>query len=292
MVFADYSTRTVLAVDDDVQNLKVIRHLLKRSGVKLETAESGIEAVKVCARKKFDLILLDHMMPDPDGIETLHLLREDMLGQNRDTKVIALTANAEEEREMYLAEGFDGYLLKPVKIERLEDIFSRYMEPSHCAGAVCYTGAVLDAETVKSTEETGDTRAALKVEQQGAEELMRCLEQNGIRALDGLKYSDGDIMFYRNLCAVFVKDFPVKRQKLDHIVNNLAADSGKQWNALVSVSHGLKGEARGIGADKLGELFYKLELSGRGREKNKTEELYPTVIGEWLRVTDIISTVI
>ena len=120
---------SVLAVDDNSMNLKVIKALLRRSEVKLDLAESGTECFKLSRLKKYDIILMDHMMPEPDGIQTLHMIREDRDNINRDTKMIVFTANAIEGcKEQYLEEGFVDYLSKPVKVEALEKVLKRHLD--------------------------------------------------------------------------------------------------------------------------------------------------------------------
>ncbi len=112
----------VLAVDDNAMNLAVVRALLKRTQIRLETATGGRECLELCGQKTYDLILMDHMMPDPDGIETLHLLRQEE-GPNRETKVLVLTANAlAGMAEQYEREGFAGYLSKPLVVDDLEQM--------------------------------------------------------------------------------------------------------------------------------------------------------------------------
>lgn len=119
----------ILAVDDNPMNLKVIKALLRRSEVKLDLAESGEECFKLSKHKKYDIILMDHMMPEPDGIQTLHMIREDRDNINRDTKMIVFTANAIEGcKEQYLEEGFVDYLSKPVKVEELERALKRHLD--------------------------------------------------------------------------------------------------------------------------------------------------------------------
>ncbi len=118
----------VLVVDDNKMNLVVIQKLLKRSQIQLECANSGLECLSMTKSKKYDLILMDHMMPEPDGIQTLHLIREDKDNMNKETNVIVLTANAIAGIEdVYLKEGFVGYLSKPVVVDRLESILSKYL---------------------------------------------------------------------------------------------------------------------------------------------------------------------
>ena len=119
---------TVLVVDDNEMNLVVFKALLKRTGSKVDSTAGGQECLELCRAQRYDLIFLDHMMPDPDGIETLHLLRQDKDGLNAQTKVIALTANAVSgSRERYLGEGFTDYLSKPINGEELEQILNRYI---------------------------------------------------------------------------------------------------------------------------------------------------------------------
>jgi CheY-like chemotaxis protein len=118
----------ILVVDDNRMNLSVAGALLKRTGIILTMANSGTQCLDFCRRKKFDLILMDHMMPAPDGIETLHLLRQDSDSMNTDTNVIVLTANAVAGmKDMYLAEGFSDYLTKPIVAEQLESMIVKYL---------------------------------------------------------------------------------------------------------------------------------------------------------------------
>lgn len=123
------SVRTkILAVDDNAMNLKIIKVFLKDSGIQIDTAESGMEALEMTKATSYDLILMDHMMPEMDGVETLHKIREDEKNLNRETRVIVLTANAiPGAREDYLKEGFAEYLTKPVVKEKLEKVVGRYV---------------------------------------------------------------------------------------------------------------------------------------------------------------------
>ena len=120
--------KIILAVDDNEMNLKVVQLLLKRTGVQVDTASGGEECLEHCRQKTYDLILMDHMMPDPDGIETLHLLRRESDNPNRDTKVIVLTANAiAGSEEYYKKEGFADYLSKPLAAAELEEMLRRHL---------------------------------------------------------------------------------------------------------------------------------------------------------------------
>ncbi len=116
----------ILVVDDVPMNLKVVKALLGKTGVDVQLAGGGNEAVERCSREKFDLILMDHMMPAPDGVEAFKMIREN--GANTDTPVIILTANAlngveKEYREL----GFVDYLSKPVRGGDLEKALIRHL---------------------------------------------------------------------------------------------------------------------------------------------------------------------
>ena len=118
----------LLAVDDNSMNLAVLKALLKRTRVQLETVQSGKECLELCKQKAYDMILMDHMMPEMDGIETLHMLRKEENSLNRETKVLVLTANAiAGMAERYEKEGFDGYLSKPLVVEELETMLGRHL---------------------------------------------------------------------------------------------------------------------------------------------------------------------
>ncbi len=110
----------VLVVDDNDMNRKVFRSLLKETGIKVTEAASGAECLELVQKHRYHMIFLDHMMPDMDGIETLHEMRS-MTTKCENVPVYILTANAiAGAKEQYLAEGFDGFLSKPIDPERLE----------------------------------------------------------------------------------------------------------------------------------------------------------------------------
>ena len=116
-----------LVVDDNKMNLKVAGKLLSLFGIKADMVSSGKEALEVLSEKQYDILFLDHMMPEMDGIEVLHEIKARSLVSEK-TAIIALTANAiSGVREMYLSEGFDDYLSKPIEPAELESILRKYL---------------------------------------------------------------------------------------------------------------------------------------------------------------------
>ncbi len=105
----------LLVVDDNEMNLTVVCKLLSDTKIQIDTALSGAECLRLTQNQHYDAILMDHLMPEMDGIECLHALRTQPAGLCQDVPVIALTANAGSDNQLlYRKEGFSGYLAKPV----------------------------------------------------------------------------------------------------------------------------------------------------------------------------------
>ena len=118
----------ILAVDDNQSNLTIARLFLKRTQVQADFCDGGEKAIALCKKTKYDLILLDHMMPQPDGVETFHRIKEEPDSLNKTTPVIVLTANAVAgRRQMYLDMGFEDYLSKPLDSAMLEQTMKKYL---------------------------------------------------------------------------------------------------------------------------------------------------------------------
>jgi len=117
----------LLVVDDVEANLLVVKNLLKHTGIQIDVASSGLECLEHTGKQAYDLILLDHMMPGMDGIETLHRMKEQD-GPNKNTPVVMSTANAiSGAGEEYLAEGFDDYIMKPATGKELEEMVQKFL---------------------------------------------------------------------------------------------------------------------------------------------------------------------
>jgi CheY-like chemotaxis protein len=118
----------ILVVDDNEINLKVFVNLLNQTRMQIETADSGDACIELFKRNFYDVIFLDHMMPDKDGIETLKEMKACTDTPNQKTPVICLTANAiSGMREMYMEAGFDDYLTKPIDTGKLENMLLSYL---------------------------------------------------------------------------------------------------------------------------------------------------------------------
>ncbi len=111
----------LLVVDDVELNIKVVRSLLKNTEVSVDCALNGENAIGLCDKNKYDIILLDHMMPGLDGIETLDKIKNTKDSLNKETPIVVMTANAATDViEDYLAEGFADYISKPFGMGQLK----------------------------------------------------------------------------------------------------------------------------------------------------------------------------
>ena len=126
--YLDCSKYNVLIVDDNKLNIKVASRILGKYNFNIDTANGGKECIyKVKEGNHYDIIFLDHMMPEMDGIQTIHILKK--LDGYDMPPIVALTANAiTGMKEMYLKEGFDEYLSKPININDLNKIIYKYFE--------------------------------------------------------------------------------------------------------------------------------------------------------------------
>ena len=116
----------ILAVDDTPMNLMVVKKLLRETKASVDEASSGAEALRKTLENRYDVILMDHQMPEMDGIECLRRIRSQENGLCRESRIICLTANVGSEIEqLCMKEGFDGFLTKPVRGEELIKAISR-----------------------------------------------------------------------------------------------------------------------------------------------------------------------
>ncbi|MGI6736321.1 MAG: ATP-binding protein [Anaerovoracaceae bacterium] len=314
--------KRILAVDDNVQNLHVLTQLMRARSLHPDTAAGGLEAVDLCRQRHYDLIFLDHLMPHPDGLETLRLLRGDEEGLNRNTDVVVLTANAGPgAAEEYRRAGFDDYLAKPIRPEQLDRVLSSRLgigaastaavpeetAPSGKAASGAFTASTETASPVSAEttpEDAAPPAAAAKPEEPAAApadagadsgDWRQILARSGLEVEKGLHFADDDEEFYRSLLTMFAEDQPAAREKLQRSWDrlNAALQEGQQpdddlWHTFVVQVHSLKGEARGIGADELGEAFFTLEKAGKARDAAAAAAVYEQALTDWQRLADLI----
>jgi signal transduction histidine kinase/CheY-like chemotaxis protein/HPt (histidine-containing phosphotransfer) domain-containing protein len=247
----------LLVVDDTEINLTVIKGLLKQTRIKITTCTSAKEALAEMEEKHFDIMLIDHRMPEMDGIELLRAIRANKENSNHDSICIALTANVVDGvREMYLKEGFNDYTSKPVDGRKLEAMIASYIpEDKKKAG----TAADRPRERLEPGAATAPTQEDRSAENPGNWKEIEALDAKGvINIADGVAFSGNKPLFYDTL--TFFKDSI--DSKADEIEELYFKDDFKDYGTKV---HALKSSARLIGAKELSAKAKALEdAAGKG----------------------------
>ena len=252
----------VLVVDDVDVNRFVFRSLLKNTELKITEAASGQEALDLCRQHRYDLIFMDHLMPDMDGIVTFHALREMDQEWTHTVPVIALTANAiSGARQMYLDEGFIDYLSKPISPTYLESKLIQY----------------LPEDKVRIIEKERDEKATVnnllqkKNMSLGLDELSVMPQISEVDIISGLKYC-GDLATYYKALSGFVEKIPdcLDRFKLYQDLRDV-----EEFTILV---HSIKSTSRIIGANQLSRLAELLENAGKSKDEDLISENTPLFI--------------
>ena len=270
----------ILVVDDNEMNRFVFRGLLKYLKVQVTFAESGKECLSAIATRHFDLIFMDHLMPELDGIETLHIMKKRSGHLCTDSKIIAVTANAyPDARDVYLKEGFDDFLEKPVEGKQLESIIYQYLPKS----LIRFTDNNSEEHTRLSDKASlGSISAA------GDMFLKEQLSHMGIDVSKGLSYAGDDWSFYLEVLKCFTDEYKDKRELLLTRKKNLSEDS--HFDVFTNLTHQLKGESRGIGHMELGEKFYQLETASRAHRKDTITTLFQDTLDLWEHVVTSLKT--
>jgi len=186
----------ILVVDDTEVNLKVFVSLLSKTKMQIETADSGDACIALFKQNPYDVIFLDHMMPDKDGIETIKEMKECRDTPNRNTPVICLTANAVSGmREMYINAGFDDYLTKPIDTGRLESMLLTYLPPELVEKAEEDAGEEKKPETKRSILAVDSDIAFLKkIKEWLSDQYNVVVVKTGEQALAYLEKHEADII--------------------------------------------------------------------------------------------------
>ena len=250
---------SILAVDDNEMNLKVIRGLLSRSGADVDLCMSGQDCLQMAGAKHYDVILMDHMMPGMDGIETLNALKASDLV--KDSAVIALTANAVAgARDEYMKAGFVDYMTKPIDPALLEKLLARYLPQGSC----------------EWTDDGGECRQEEK--KSFVEKLSGC----GFNVSAAMGYAMDDEEFYLELLNTFLDEKDKKEEQI-----RKAYSEGRTDDYRIYV-HALKSSSRTIGADKLADMALAQENAAKQGDDAAISEGVEPLMSKYSETAHII----
>jgi CheY-like chemotaxis protein len=225
----------LLVVDDIPTNLKVAEGLLTPYKAMVDCCLNGVEAIERVKHDKYDIVFMDHMMPDMDGIETTMHIREweASLGKDASEKVpiIALTANAVSGvRDMFVSKGFNDFLAKPIDISKLDDMLIRWISKEK-----------RDRGKKHMTEE---------------EESAQSLHIEGVDITKGIALTGGTEAGYRSVLSMFRRDVEERLTQLQK-----EPDTEGLQDFVINV-HALKSASASIGASETSAKAAALEAAG------------------------------
>lgn len=249
----------VLVVDDNGMNLKVVASLLKQTLVQIDTAQDGAGCLEKCARNHYDLILMDHLMPNMDGVEAFHRLRADKQGINYRTPVIILTANAVAGmKQQYLEEGFNGFLSKPVQGPLLEETLRRYLPE--------------ELVTLSEREQTDDEQDLER--RQALQQVVDELQLPDMDLDDALQYSSGTVTDVLENIRGYLTDSVSNRERIEKEYE------AENWNDFKIHVHALKSTSRIVGAVHMAYLAEQMEKAAGSEDLSYIMKNYDDLICE------------
>lgn len=230
----------ILVVDDNEVNLKIVVGLAKNTKLQIDTALSAAEGLKLIRQHSYQLLLIDHMMPEMDGIEMLQHVKTMDGGIYKDIPAVAITANAlSGAKQTYLDAGFCGYLSKPIDPERFEQTIKDNLPQEY---------------VTECGEGNGDT-ATEGQETDGTSDLQQAEEWSipGIDIAKALSYIGGSRELYISLLQTYLDGSEERIRKLEECKNKEDI-----FNYDITI-HGLKGISASIGADSMAVAAAGLE---------------------------------
>ena len=261
-------TAHILIVDDNQMNIRVVEGLLAPYHMKITSANSGKEALGLVDSMDYDLIFMDHMMPEMDGVEAMHRIRDKGRAYFRNLPIIALTANAiAGTREMFMREGFNDYVEKPVEASVLHRALMRNLpeekviyevEAESVAGGIIESGKESDVIQDKELD-FGD----LDIEK-------------------GILYCGGKEK-YIEILKMYAREADNQRRNLTKLYDS------NDWKDYTISVHALKSSMLSIGALTLSEMAKKLEKAGKENDVAYIKDNHFAMLKEFNRIMAILN---
>jgi len=255
----------ILIVDDNSVNLTVARGLLEPLKMQIDTAKSATEAIEKIHYVKYDLIFMDHMMPEVDGVEATHIIRR-LVPSYNDVPIIALSANAiGGAKEMFIREGMNDFVAKPIDIK---DALSKLRK-------------WLPTEKIIPVEK-GKTTTAQSATESGAQLSVNAADIKELNAENALALLGSEKLFW----TVLKEYFNVIEKKSKVILEHKAAE---RWRDYTIEVHSLKNTSRQIGADHIADVSAEMEKAGNEGNIALINEKTDGLIEEYLQLKDALT---
>lgn len=248
----------ILIVDDNAVNLTVAVGLLEPLNMQIDTAHSAQEAIEKIAQHVYDLVFMDHMMPEVDGVEATHIIRRFYTNYDN-IPIIALSANAVDGAEkMFLQEGMNDFVPKPIELNVILSILRRWLPQDKIQPVAPSSGSASRQQNISVSIEGLDTHAALRL--LGSEKL-----------------------FWEVL-----KDYYRVISKKAALIQEL--EEKKDWKNYTIEVHALKSASRQIGALELADTAERMEHAGNEGNALLIHEQTPKMLQKYLSYDKILQS--
>jgi len=251
----------ILVVDDNAINLTVAKGLLSPLEMHIDTALSGRDAIFKVTGKKYDLVFMDHMMPEMDGVEATQIIRK-LPGENSRIPILALTANAMEgTREMFINGGMNDLVTKPIE---LKDIVSKLRK-------------WLPAEKIHKKQ-----RKPKQGSQSGTNSQVTDISIDGLDVQKAVGFLGNEELFW----AVLKEYYRVIDKKYALIQKY---EQEEKWHEYTIEVHSLKSASRQIGAFELAETAAQMEAAGNAQNADLIHKITPGMLAEYIFYKSILA---
>ena len=266
----------ILVIDDNKMNLQVVESLLKKTQIKIDKGESGQKCIDMCKKEKYDVILLDHMMPGMDGIETLQVMNsEECEHLNKKVPVVALTANAiSGAREMYLSNGFSEFITKPISSVRLDEVLRMFIPADKII-------EIADDDAAKAKPSAGSMAMNAGNAADGEINATQILDEDGFPILEGFDFKYAmNITYDKDIVLFTLQQVKLGLAEMKQEIVDAYEDlkNGGSVDMLRIKVHALKGVAYSVGQVEIGNLSKTIEFAARDGELDKVHALMPTLL--------------
>ncbi len=257
----------ILVVDDNAINLTVVKGLLNPLKMKIDTALSGKDAVLMTTDKRYDIIFMDHMMPEMDGVETTRVIRR-LLGNNGQVPIIALTANAVEgTAEMFINEGMNDFVTKPIEMRVIISKLHKWLPP----------------EKIEKNRDKKMNAARLNANRDNkASQTTTDISIEGLDVKRAMEFLGNENLFW----SVLKEYYRVIDKKCAMIQEY---EQKEQWKEYTVEVHALKSASKQIGALDLAQVAEQMEAAGNAGNAALIHKITPGMLEEYMFYKGILA---
>ena len=254
----------ILIVDDNSVNLTVAKGLLEPLNMNIDTAASAAEAIEKIHYIKYDLIFMDHMMPEVDGVEATHIIRR-LVPSYNDVPIIALTANAiGGAKEMFLREGMNDFIAKPIDVKDTVSKLRKWLPKEKILSVDKIDVSNISAQDMAGSESSSNT-----------------VDINGLNTKEAISRLGSEKLFW----SVLKEYYSAIDKKYATILEHKDAE---RWRDYTIEVHALKSTSRQIGAEHIADVAAEMEKAGNEENIALINEKTVPMLEEYLQLKEIL----